>query len=183
MSRHRRRTAVTVLVTLGLVLSLGCGSMANHMQRVPVTSVPAGASVTVNGRPMGETPVMIWLDRKGQAHVVRIEYPGYDPVEIRPKKVTSGRSVIGNFVLGAALALPIALYTSISSHEDHFFLMAAGFSGMFTLIDIGLKYGYVLQPKELSVTLTKANGEPRVRVLVIDAAVMRNITWIRVRRD
>ncbi|MGZ5555649.1 MAG: hypothetical protein ACXW3H_07865 [Candidatus Aminicenantales bacterium] len=97
--------------------------------------------------------------------------------------LTSGRSVIGNFVLGAALALPIAMYTSISSHEDHFFLMAAGFSGMFTLIDIGLKYGYVLQPKELSVTLTKANGEPRVRVLVIDAAVMRNITWISVRRD
>jgi hypothetical protein len=61
--------------------------------------------------------------------------------------------------------------------------MTAGFGGLFTLIDIGLKYGYVLRPKELSVTLTKANGEPRVRVLLIDAAAMRNITWIRVRRD
>jgi len=183
MSRHRRRTAMTVLVALGLVLSSGCGSMTNHMQRVPVTSVPAGASVTVNGRPMGEAPVMIWLDRKDKSHVVRIEYPGYDPIEIRPKNVTSGRSVIGNFVLGAALALPIAMYTSISAHEDHFFAMATGFGVAFTLIDIGLKYGYVLQPKELSVTLTKTSGEPRVQVLLIDAAVMRNVTWIRVRRD
>ena len=174
---------MAVLVTLGLVLSLGCGSMTNHMQRVPVTSFPAGASVTVNGRPKGETPVMIWLDRKDKDHVVRIEYPGYDPVEIRPKNVTSARSVIGNFVLGAALAFPIAVYTSITSHEDHFFLMTAGFGGLFTLMDIGLKYGYVLRPKELSVTLTKANGEPKVRVLLIDAAAMRNITWIRVRRD
>ena len=126
---------------------------------------------------------MIWLDRKGKAHVVRIEYPGYDPVEIRPKQVTSGLSLIGNFVLGAALALPVAVYTSIASHEDHFFLMTAGFGGLFTLVDIGLKYGYVLRPKELSVTLTKANGEPRVRVLLVDAAAMRDITWIRVRRD
>lgn len=183
MSYHRRRSAMMLLVVLGLVLSSGCGSMTNHMQRVPVTSVPAGASVTVNGKPKGETPVMIWLDRKDKAHVVRIEYPGYDPVEIRPKNVTSGGSIIGNFVLGVALALPIATYTSISTHEDHFFPMAAGFGVLFTLVDIGLKYGYVLRPKELSVTLIKANGEPRVRVLLIDAAVMRDITWIRVRRD
>jgi hypothetical protein len=29
----------------------------------------------------------------------------------------------------------------------------------------------------------KANGEPRVRVLLIDSEAMRDITWIRVRRD
>jgi hypothetical protein len=29
---------------------------------------------------------MIWLDRKDKNHVVRIEYPGYDPVEIRPER-------------------------------------------------------------------------------------------------
>jgi hypothetical protein len=183
MSRHRRRTALAVLVALGSVLSSGCGSMTSHMQRVPVTSVPAGASVIVNGKPKGETPVMIWLDRKDKDHVVRIEYPGYDPVEIRPTNVTSAGSIIGNFVMGAALALPIAMYQSIAEHDDHLFTMAAGFGLLFTLVDIGLKYGSVLRPKELSVTLTKANGEPRVRVLLIDAEAMRDITWIRVRRD
>ena len=61
-------------------------------------------------------------------------------------------------------------------------LSAVGFGGLFTFIDSGSK-GYTLTPGELSVTLTKADGPPRVDSIVIDANDLRNVKWIRVRRD
>lgn len=160
----------------------GCGGMGNRMQRIPVTSVPPGAMVTVDGKPGGETPVTIWLARKDKGHVIRIECPGYNPVEIRPERVPSGRTYLGNLLLGAAVAMPIAMYQALTDHSDHFMAMTVGFGGLFALVDYGLKTDRVLRPKELNVTLIRVSGEPRVEVLLIDAAAMRDIKWIRIRR-
>lgn len=183
MARHRRRTALTVLAALAAAFVSGCGSMGNHMQRIPVTSAPAGAAVSVDGKPRGTTPVMVWLPRKGRSHIVRIECPGYDPVELRTEREFSGSYLLGNALLGAALSLPIAMAESITRHDDHFFLYAFGFGGLFALIDFAQGTGHVLRPRELQVTLMKAAGEPRIRTMVLDADEMRNIMWIRVRRD
>jgi hypothetical protein len=138
--------------------------------------------VTVDGKPGGETPVTIWLARKDKGHVIRIECPGYNPVEIRPERVPSGRTYLGNLLLGAAVAMPIAMYQALTDHSDHFMAMTVGFGGLFALVDYGLKTDRVLRPKELNVTLTRVSGEPRVEVLLIDAAAMRDIKWIRIRR-
>ena len=182
MARYRNRTALTVLAVLAAAFVSGCGGMGNRMQRIPVTSVPPGALITVDGRPGGETPVTIWLSRNDKGHVIRIECPGYNPVEIRPERAPSGRTYLGNLLLGAAVALPIAVYQSLTDHDDHFMAMTVGFGGLFALVDLGLKTDRVFRPKELNVTLTKVSGEPRVAVLLIDAALMQDINWIRVRR-
>ncbi len=183
MARHRRRAALTVLAALTAAFVPGCGSMGNHMQRIPVTSAPAGATIAVDGKPRGTTPVMVWLPRKGRSHVVRIECPGYDPVELRTEREFSGSYLLGNALLGAALSLPLSIAESISDRGDHFFLYAFGFGGLFTLIDFAQGTGHVLRPRELHVTLIKAAGEPRVRTIILDADEMRNIMWIRVRRE
>jgi hypothetical protein len=61
-------------------------------------------------------------------------------------------------------------------------LSAAGAGGLFTLIDSGTK-GYAFKPNQLTVTLTKADGAPRVDTMLIDGDDFQNIKWIRVRRD
>ena len=81
-----------------------------------------------------------------------------------------------------AVALPIAVYQSLTDHDDHFMAMTVGFGGLFALVDFGLKTDRVFRPKELNVTLTKVSGEPRLAILLIDAALIRDISWIRVRR-
>jgi hypothetical protein len=61
-------------------------------------------------------------------------------------------------------------------------LSAAAFGGVFTLIDTGGGgKGYNLSPKDLTVTLTKADGTPRVDTLLVDPDELRNVKWIRVR--
>lgn len=51
------------------------------------------------------------------------------------------------------------------------------------LIDLIPHEGRILRSKELLVTLTKAEGAPRVDRMGIDADDFRTIKWIRVRRD
>jgi hypothetical protein len=56
---------------------------------------------------------------------------------------------------------------------------AAALGGLFMLVDIGGE-GYHLAPQVLTVTLTKADGPPRVDTMVLDADDLRNVTWIRI---
>jgi len=51
------------------------------------------------------------------------------------------------------------------------------------LIDLIPPEGKILRSKELSVTLTKAEGTPRVDTMSINADDFRKIKWIRVHRD
>jgi endo-1,4-beta-mannosidase len=64
-----------------------------------------------------------------------------------------------------------------------YFKSAAVLGGLFALTDFGGGKEYTLTPKNLTVTLTKADGVPRVDTMLIDADDLRNIKWIRVRRD
>ena len=49
------------------------------------------------------------------------------------------------------------------------------------LIDLAFGKTYNLDSKELTVTLTKADGPPRVNTMLVDD--FQNVTWIRVHRD
>jgi hypothetical protein len=64
-----------------------------------------------------------------------------------------------------------------------YFGSAAVLGGLFALMDLGSGQEYTLTPKNLTVTLTKADGTPRVDTVLIDADDLRNVKWIRVRRD
>jgi hypothetical protein len=68
------------LLTLGLVTTLvasGCATVSKGTrQAVEITSAPAGATVTVNGNPVGTTPLTVRLSRQ-QAHEISIERAGY----------------------------------------------------------------------------------------------------------
>jgi len=157
-----------------------------------VTSFPAGAAVIINGMAIGVTPLAIRLPRWEKGHVIRIESRGYNPVEIRLQRKFSADLIPGNFLLGLVPGILPALAWLGSSHTrpseektilSIYFKSAAVLGGIFALTDIGSGKAYTATPENLTATLTKADGRPRVDTMIIDADDFLNVKWIRVHRD
>ena len=188
----KKNTARLLILTLtSLLLSPGCATLTRKKtQRVPVTSAPVGATVIVNGIEQGVTPLELRLGRKTKGQVIRIESPGYAPLEIRPIGKMSGGPILRNFLLALIPGAVPAFWWGYTQEDEEITgtgwliwgLSTAAIGGIFTAIDSG-GAGYELEPKELTVTLTKADGTPRVDTIVIEAEDFENIKWIRVHRD
>jgi hypothetical protein len=188
--------AASLTILLSVFFASNCATITRRTtQRIPVTSAPKGATVSVNGSEKGVTPLEVKLVRKKKDQVIRIESPGYNPVEIRLQSKMSGGVYIGNFLLGLIPATAVTLAIAEGQMEaaddelDHvtgIYGIWGGcilaFTGLFTLMD-SAGDGYELTPKQLIVNLQKAEGPPRVDTILIDAEDFRNVTWIRVRRD
>ena len=182
-------------IVMSLLLSQACATLARSVEQpIPVTSSPARATVILNGISQGATPLMIRLPRYKKDQVIRIESPGYNPAEIRLRRKIWGGTILGNILMGLAPGLVPVLLLSGSSHAridpsdekavlSIYLKSAAVLGGLFLSIDIGSSNGYTLTPENLTVRLTKADGPPRVDTVVLDADDLRNVKWIRVRRD
>jgi len=180
-------------LTCGL-LSPGCATLTrNGWQRIPVTSSPAGAAVIINGIQKGATPLIVKLATKQESQIIRIESPGFNPLEIRLRRRLSGETLLGSLFLGLMPGLVPAVLFLSSSHTESdpyeeklilsiYLKSAAVLGGLFMLTDIGGE-GYHLTPKTLTVTLAKAEGPPRVDTMLVDADDFRNVKWIRVHRN
>jgi hypothetical protein len=185
----RTRTGWALLAALSsILLASSCATMTRgSRQWIPVTSSPPRATVSINGVLKGATPLGIGLARNKKSQVIRIESPGYNPFEIRVERDISILHEFGN-VLTASLiggtAAWIAFMYDDTANSDAISRIGipAGILG-FCLIDFVSGGVYSLDPTEITVTLTKADGTPRIDTLLIDADVLPDIKWIRVRRD
>ncbi len=192
--RRKNVARLLFLALASVLLAPRCATLTRkYTQRIPVTSSPVGAAVIVNGIEQGVTPLVLKLDRILKGPIIRIEAPGYNPVEIRPRRRISADSILGSFLLGLVPGIVPALLLLGSDHAKSdptdepailsaYFKSAAVLGGLFALTDIGGR-GYTLTPKNLTVTLTRADGTPRVEAMLVDADDFRNIKWIRVHRD
>jgi hypothetical protein len=175
-----------ILTLTSIFLSPNCATLTRSRdQIIPVTSSPAGATIIVNGVRKGVTPTRILLTRKDKDQAIRIEYPGYYPFEIRVTRYYSGFHAVANVIMGgiAGLAVGMAWVLKNEYTVPHVSILLGIPIGGFLLIDLVNHAGYTLTPKDLTVTLTKADGISRVDTLLVDADDFRNIKWIRVRRD
>jgi hypothetical protein len=177
-----------ILALASVLLSPGCATLTrSRQQRVFVTSAPLGAAVTVNGVEKGVTPLMMKLDRRLRHPVIRIESPGYNPVEIRPIRRPSGTHFFSNILVGLIPAIvPAGVYSLAHDGEGAmmvWILSAAAFGGLFTAVDSGTGTIYDFRPTEITVILKKADGPPRVDTILIDADDFQNVKWLRVHRD
>jgi hypothetical protein len=180
-----------VLALASAVLSSSCASLVSkRTQRIPVTSSPAGATVSVNGVLLGATPVEIRLRRAVKGAVIRIESIGYEPVEIRPRRRPAFAPILCNILMGLVCTAPIVVGWMIKNDEDYgagigvggvAVLSTAAFTGLFAAIDFGSKKAYEFTPKEMTVAMKKLDGPHRVRTIVVDPDVFAKIRWIRVR--
>ena len=174
------------LTFTSVLLAPNCATLTRkRTQRIPVTSSPVGATVSVNGMQEGTTPLEIRLVRREKGQVIRIEAPGYNPFEIRTQRNISFQTILGNIVLGAGMAAFESGIDNMGFGERKrvSILDIAGTAALFTIIDAISKKGHEFEPTDLTVTLTKADGSPRIETMCVDADDLRNIKWIRVRRD
>ena len=86
------------LIALCCVAS-GCATIvAGGPDEIPVRTTPPGAYVYVDGKVVGQTPLVVTLDRSNSLGDIRIYYPGFQPVLINRYKSVN-LWVIGNFFL------------------------------------------------------------------------------------
>jgi hypothetical protein len=143
------RPAVAVVTAAALV---ACGTIVQgKRQDVSFMSTPVGATVTVDGNVVGQTPVTAKLKRKDK-HSVRIDMAGYQPFQATIERKVSGW-VWGNIIFGGLIGLAVD----------------AGTGGM-----------YRLKPDHVAATLTTAqidDGSDRIFIAVVTHADPR---WQRV---
>jgi hypothetical protein len=83
--------AVTVLA--------GCATVvAGGPDTIPINTNPPGAYVYLNGQVVGQTPMVVELDRGRSVADIRIYYPGFQPIQISRYKTLNGW-VFGNLFL------------------------------------------------------------------------------------
>lgn len=171
-------------------------------QKVPVTSNPVGARITIDGKEMGTTPLNIKVKRN-KRHSIRAEMPGYDPLDIEIEQKFSGAklglSALGNYlVLGSIGALLFgggkifsSIFLSFFNSEEAQKEMdeatkAAGLGALLGTalgLSLDLTSGAIfkLSPSELDVNLTKIDGDPQPKKISMDSERFQSIKWIRVK--
>jgi hypothetical protein len=91
-----------VFACVMLMCATGCASIVKGTtQDIPMTSVPAGADVLVDGSLVGQTPLKAQLKRKND-HLVTIQKTGYQTKTVAVVKDVGG-AVWGNILLGGLI--------------------------------------------------------------------------------
>jgi len=196
--RKKPGYCVTLLAATVLLLQSCATIVQGTSQKIPVTSVPIGARVLVDGKDMGTTPLTLKLGKK-KPRVIRIEKEGYHPHEIRiARKKPSGFSltVIGNAAVGVPFGLVLgAKNWRVSEDSDfwsdfweaigqallHYTLIATAVALPLSLVDYITGAAYSLSPKSLEVVLTPAGGRPRLEITEIGEDQLRDVKWLRIR--
>src|ERR1041384_2092911 len=76
-----------VRIALAAVCLAGCATIfAGGPDEIPVNTNPPGAYVYVNGKMVGQTPLMVSLDRHADNADIRIWYPGFQAVQLQRYK-------------------------------------------------------------------------------------------------
>jgi len=176
------------LTLMSILLFPNCGTLfRTRTQPIPVTSSLALSTVGVNGKPQAATPVEIRLARRKRGQVIRIESLGYNPVEIQVGRIATAPNLLAEALLGALvggmIAFSEATFTSYDDFWTHLVIYAPAGAAVRVLFDLIPSKGHASNPRDLIVTLTKADGTPRVDTIIVDAEDFQNIKWIRVHRD
>ena len=102
----RDRVTVGIAVLLSASYVVGCATiMHGTTQGIGFSSIPTGASITVDNIRHGTTPAVVKLDRK-DIHIFKIELAGYQPFEGTITRSVSGW-VWGNIVFGGLIGLAV----------------------------------------------------------------------------
>lgn len=107
-------------LALALLLAFtGCATiMAGGPDHIPVSTNPPGATVFVDNVPVGQTPVMVALDRQHNSGLIRIEMPGFVPVAI-----VRGKNINGwfwaNLCIGGLIGIVVDIVTGdVKAFDD-----------------------------------------------------------------
>jgi len=181
---------IAVVTACALLFQFGACSYESKPQSIPVTSNPIGARIIADGQDAGTTPLTLSLKRNAD-HRIRIEKPGYNPVDILLVSRGSGITPAAHFG-GGLLFVPMfgllggVIGLLIDNSDDEL----AGFKNG---ILIGVMAGAVLilasakkttesklNPSVINVSLEKAQTQARTNVVILDRDQLKDIRWIRI---
>ena len=135
-----------------IVTAAACATiMHGTTQDVGISSTPTGSSVTIDNKPLGNTPVIAKLARKDH-HIVKIEMPGYQPFESTITRKVSGW-VWGNILFGGLIGLAV------------------------DAISGGL---YKLTPEQVAGTLQRSDTSDKEDTVVIMVVLAPDPAWQRI---
>lgn len=98
--------AQVVALCLASVSMVSCATIMHQTkQDVGIASTPTGASVAIDNKPYGKTPLVAELKRK-ENHFVKVELPGYETFELAITHKVSGW-IWGNIAFGGLIGLAI----------------------------------------------------------------------------
>lgn len=87
----KNKKLMGVIIVIGMFLFSNCALvLKGTRQKIPVSSIPSGATVMVDGEEKGTTPLILKLKRKKKLHIVQINKPGYEAVEVRVRRMRPG---------------------------------------------------------------------------------------------
>ena len=176
-----------------------CAVIGPKYQKVPVTSNPPQAKITVDDKFVGQTPVNLKL-RKNEEHLIRIEMDGYEPAEIVVSPATGDKESVGSAVtagvpitlIGMAFGALISLLAAPRNEADHVDAawvlggMAVGaIPGIYIMVS---SYQTQLQPQRVYVLLKKAaegdqssaSESGAVQRLEISTKELSSVNWISI---
>ncbi len=189
----RPSALVAVATACALLFQFGACAFSRKPQKVPVTSDPVGARIVVDGREVGTTPLTLSLDRS-MDHTIRIERPGYNPVEIMLMSKFQAGQAIGVFALGLFVIPTFGLLGGLAGNammsddpmDDDMSPIGIGcligvLAGAATMLVISSKTPEAfLTPAVLEVALEKNEIQARTNVIVLDRDQLKDIRWIRI---
>jgi len=193
MKTANKPSALAAVVTAGaLLFQLGACAFSTKPQKIPVTSNPVGAKINVDGQDMGTTPLTLSLKRE-EDHKIRVEKPGYNPVDILLVSKSSTADRISPLwrgllfiplmaVLGAALGYLVGDPDQHKTHEATGFWIGALAGTGVVIASAGSSSKAWLSPAVINVSLekTQAQAQARTNVVILDRDQLKEIRWIRI---
>ncbi len=105
-----KRFLSIVFIALSAIMFTNCASIIHgSRQSVSISSNPSKATVTIDGRDEGKTPITVDLSRKDH-HMVQINLNGYLPYETKFTRKVDGW-IAGNIVFGGLIGLAVDAIT------------------------------------------------------------------------
>ena len=107
------------LLVFAPVAGSGCATIfAGGPDHVPVATNPPGATVFVDNIPVGQTPLMVTLNRQRNNGVIRIELPGFAPVTVVREKGVNGWFWVNVLCLSLLGGLIDAITGNVYNFDD-----------------------------------------------------------------
>lgn len=106
MTNHLKEIGESAGIFLLCLSLIGCAAIIHgSIQKVPVSSSPAGATVTVNGQ-QTNTPGVLALERNQKEYTLVFEKKGYKTVQVKLVRSVDGW-VWGNIIFGGLIGLAV----------------------------------------------------------------------------
>lgn len=103
--------SLIVTVAIAVCGASGCATMvAGGPDRVAVSTIPSGAAVFVDNKPVGQTPVVVQLDRRHDNGEFRLELAGFQSIRVTRAKGFNGW-FMGNVLFGGLIGVVIDIAT------------------------------------------------------------------------